>query len=44
MIIYIVVQNRLYPEFELGLTFKLVVEMVVIDIAENILKFFLSIK
>jgi hypothetical protein len=43
MIIYIIVQNRLYPELELDLIFELTVEIVVIGIVEGILKF-LSVK
>jgi hypothetical protein len=44
MIIHIVAQNRLYPELELSLTFKSAVEIIVVDIAESILKFFLLTK
>jgi hypothetical protein len=44
IIIHIVAQNRLYPKFELDLTFKLVIEMIVIGIIESIFKFFLSTK
>jgi hypothetical protein len=44
MIIYIVIQNRLYPKFELNLIFKLIIEIVVISIIEDILKFALPIK
>jgi hypothetical protein len=44
MIIYIVAQNRLYPELELGLIFELAVEMIVIGMTENIFKFSLSAK
>jgi hypothetical protein len=44
MIIHIVIQNRLYPELELGLIFKPAIEIVVIDITESIFKLALLAK
>jgi hypothetical protein len=44
MIIHIVTQNKLYLELELDLIFKLVIEMIVVDIIESIFKFALLTK
>jgi hypothetical protein len=44
MIIRIITQNRLYPEFELGLIFKSAVKIVVVDIIKNVLRFASPIK
>jgi hypothetical protein len=44
MIVHIIIQNKLYSEFELDLIFESAVEIIVIDIAENILKFASPIK
>jgi hypothetical protein len=44
MIIHIIAQNKLYSKLELDLIFKSAVEMIVVDIVEDIFKFFSSAK